>query len=297
VVPAGRIIQLPLGSEPEGVIADDVTHTVVIALHNPNRLAVLNTLTGKVRIVPAPGHARHLILAKPGGPVLLPGEESAALFQLAVPSGRLVKTTPVLRHPHNAAVVGRNIWVADELQPAISVIDPQGNIIATLHGPIQPGGVVATGGVAAVTDVRGARLYFYDATTFAAEGSITAGSGPTHEVPVGGDDVLVADTRGGALLVVNFATRRIVDRLPLPGGPYGVSSDPATSTAWVTLTEFNRVVEVRRTGAKLRMVRSWPTVQQPNTVAVDPDSQCLYVVGVTQAQLEVVCPAGTRSPR
>lgn len=297
VRPAGRIIQLPIGSEPEGVIVDDVTHTAVIALHNPNRLAIIDTRNDHVRSVPAPGHARHLILAKPGGPILLPGEESAALFQLALPSGRLLMTTPVLRHPHNAAVVGSNIWVADELQPAISIIDPAGAVIATLHGPVQPGGIVAADGVAAVTDVRGARLYFYNTTTFAAEGSIPAGSGPTHEAPLGGDDVMVADTRGGTLLLVDFATRRIVGRLALPGGPYGVSSDPTSGTAWVTLTEFNRVVEVQRSGSHLRVTRSWPTVQQPNTVAIDPATQCVYVVGVTEAQLQIICPHGAHSPR
>jgi DNA-binding beta-propeller fold protein YncE len=297
VRPAGRIIQLPIGSEPEGVVVDDVTHTAVVALHNPNRLAIIDTRSDHVRLVTAPGHARHLVLAKPGGPILLPGEESAALFQLALPSGRLLETTAVLRHPHNAAVVGSNIWVADELQPAVSVIDPAGTVIATLHGPVQPGGVVSAAGIAAVTDVRGARLYFYDATTFASEGSIAAGSGPTHEARLGGGYVLVADTRGGALLLVDFATRRIVGRLPLPGGPYGVSSDPTSGTAWVTLTEFNRVVEVQRSGSHLRAARSWPTVQQPNTVAIDPASQCMYVVGVTEAQLQIICPQGAHSPR
>jgi len=288
--PAGRVIQLPAGSQPEGVAEDPVTRTVVVALRNPPRLALIDTRTLRVRIRPAPGEARHLILVKPGGPVLLPAENNGTVYELALPSGRVVQTTTVLRQPHNAAVVGKNIWVADELAPAISVVNPAGKVIATLHGPVQPGGVVTAAGTVGVTDVRGARLYFYDAKTFAAEGSIALGTGPTHAVAVGGDFAVAADTRGGALLLVNMATRRVVSRLAMPGGPYGLASDPVTGEVWVTLTEFNQVVHIAIISDKLRIMATTPTVQQPNTVAVDTNSGCLYVAGTVAATLEVVCP-------
>jgi DNA-binding beta-propeller fold protein YncE len=288
--PAGRVIQLPPGSRPEGVAEDPVTHTVVVALHAPDRVAVVDTRTLRVTVRPAPGEARHLILIKPGGPVLLPAENDATVYELSLPSGRVVQTTPVLRQPHNAAVVGANIWVADELAPAISVINSAGKVIATLHGPVQPGGVVTAAGTVGVTDVRGARLYFYDATTFRAEGSIPLGTGPTHAVAAGGDLAVAADTRGGALLLVNLATRRVVSRLELPGGPYGLASDPATGQVWATLTQSNQLVQVATTATGMRIVSRSPTVQQPNTVAVDPISHCAYVAGVAAATLEVICP-------
>ena len=269
---------------------DPVTHEAVVALRNPDRVAIVDTRSLTVRTVPAPGRARHLILVKPGGPVLLPAEDRSTVYELALPSGNVIETTRVLKQPHNAAVVGRDIWVADELAPAVSVVSPQGRVIATLHGPVQPGGVVSAAGTVGVTDVRGARMYFYDAATFAAEGSIPLGTGPTHAVEVGSGLALVADTRGGALLLVDMRTRRVVDRLSLPGGPYGLASDRAIGTAWVTLTEFNRLVEVTVSGDSMSIVKTTPTVQQPNTVAVDPRTSCTYVAGVTRAQLEVSCP-------
>jgi DNA-binding beta-propeller fold protein YncE len=288
--PVGTLVHLPLKSAPEGVVADPVSGKVVVALRNPDRIAIVDMTSLHVRTIAAPGKARHLVLAKPGGPVLLPAEDKDMLFQLALPSGRVVKTTRVLKQPHNAAIVGVNIWVADELSSAISVINPSGRVIATLHGPVQPGGIVTAAGTVGVTDVRGARMYFYNATTFAAEGSIPLGTGPTHAVAVGGDLAIAADTRGGALLLVDMATRRIVDRLAMPGGPYGLASDPATGMAWVTVTEFNKLVEVSVRNRTIHKVSTMATVQQPNTVAEDPMTACTYVAGVTQAVLEVSCP-------
>ncbi|HEX3822830.1 MAG TPA: YncE family protein [Mycobacteriales bacterium] len=294
--PAGRVVPLPPGSEPEGVAVDPDTHTAVVALRRPDRIALVNTRSLAVTVRSAPGEARHLILVKPGGPVLLPAENDATAYELALPSGRVLRSTPVQRQPHNAAVVGPDIWVADELAPAISVINSAGNVIATLHGPVQPGGVVTAAGTVGVTDVRGARMYFYDATTFAAEGSITLGTGPTHAVGAGGDVAVAADTRGGQLLLVDMATRRVVSRLAMPGGPYGLASDPASGNVWVTLTQRNQVVQVATTPTGMRVVATTPTVQQPNTVAVDTTSGCVYVAGVTAARLDVTCPKDPKRP-
>jgi DNA-binding beta-propeller fold protein YncE len=206
-----------------------------------------------------------------------------------------VQATKVLRQPHNAAVVGRNIWVADELAPAISVVNQQGRIIATLHGPVQPGGVVSAAGTVGVTDVRGARMYFYDARTFVAQGSIPLGTGPTHAIAVGRGYAVAADTRGGALLLINMRTRQVVNRLATPGGPYGLASDPATGDVWATITQFNTVIKVSTADGVLRLLTTQPTVQQPNTVAVDPMSRCVYVAGVTQSLLEAICPNRSNS--
>jgi DNA-binding beta-propeller fold protein YncE len=187
--------------------------------------------------------------------------------------------------------VGSNIWVADELSRAVSVINPMGVVIATLHGPVQPGGVVAAAGTVGVTDVRGARMYFFNAASFTSEGSIALGGGPTHAVAVGGNLAVAADTRGGALLLVDMQSRKVIDRLAMPGGPYGLASDPASGTVWVTVTEFNRLSKVVVSGNRMRVVGMTPTVQQPNTVAVDLKTLCTYVAGVTQAQLEISCPS------
>jgi DNA-binding beta-propeller fold protein YncE len=288
--PAGRVIALPAGSGPEGVAVDPRTHLAAVSLHRPDRIALVDTRTLSVRILAVPGGARHLVLAQPGGPVLLPAEDTNTLLQIGLPSGRVVRSTALPRQPHNVTVVDGNYWVDDELASEVSVVSRGGRILATLKGPVQPGGVAEAAGRVGAIDVRGARMYFYDASTYRSEGSIAIGTGPTHALPVGGNNVAVADTRGGAVLLVDMATRRIVSRLTLPGGPYGLVSDPATGGIWVSLTETNRLVHVVARNDKLQVEASVPTVQQPNTVARDPRTGCLYVAGVTNAQLEVICP-------
>jgi DNA-binding beta-propeller fold protein YncE len=222
--------------------------------------------------------------------VLLPAEDTNALLQIGLPSGRVVRSTSLPRQPHNVTVVDGNYWVDDELASEVSVVSPAGRVLATVKGPVQPGGVAEAAGRVGAIDVRGARMYFYDASTYRSEGSIAIGAGPTHALPVGGDIVAVADTRGGAVLLVDMAARRIVARLALPGGPYGLVSNPATGDLWVSLTETNRLVHIVASNGSLNVKGSVPTVQQPNTLARDPRTGCLYVAGVTNAQLEVICP-------
>jgi DNA-binding beta-propeller fold protein YncE len=272
------------------VAVDPGTRLVAVALHRPDRIALVDTRSLRVRTRAVPGGARHLVLAKPGGPVLLPAEDTNALLQIGLPSGQVLRSTSLPRQPHNVTVVDGNYWVDDELASEVSVVSPAGTVVATVKGPVQPGGVAEAAGRVGAIDVRGARMYFYDASTYTSAGSIAIGTGPTHALPVGGNDVAVADTRGGAVLLVDMATRRIVARLSLPGGPYGLVSNPRTGDVWVTLTETNRLVHVVARGGTLRVEGSVPTVQQPNTVARDPRTGCLYVAGVTNAQLQMICP-------
>jgi hypothetical protein len=58
----------------------------------------------------------------------------------------------------------------------------------------------------------------------------------------------------------------------------------------VTLTEFNQLVEVTVLHGVIEIGSRLPTVRQPNSVAVDPQTLCTYVAGVSPATLEVDCP-------
>src|SRR6476659_8483550 len=67
----GRIV--PVGKAPEGVVVDAPTRMVAVAKRDPNELVLLNADTGDVaQRVALPGFVRHLQLASPGGPILVP---------------------------------------------------------------------------------------------------------------------------------------------------------------------------------------------------------------------------------
>lgn len=78
--------------------------------------------------------------------------------------------------------------------------------------------------------------------------------------------------------------------MALPGQPYGVTYDPVRDRLWVSVTATNEVVAVDLSGNQPRLVTRLPTVQQPNTLAVDPKTGRLFVTGTTPGLLQVVDP-------
>ena len=85
----GKVIEVRSG--PEGVVADPETGLVAVGLRNPNELALVDGDSGKVvRKVGLQGYPRHLGLAGPGGPVLVPAELSDSLIQVSLPTGQIV---------------------------------------------------------------------------------------------------------------------------------------------------------------------------------------------------------------
>ena len=280
---------VPLGGVVEGLAADGVTHTVVAALRR-QRVALLDARTGRVRTtVDVGGTARHLQLARPGGPVLVPGEDTDLLVQVALPSGAVVARARVGKHPHDAALdpaSGRAV-VADELGGAVSFVVGD-RVVATRRGPVQPGGVAVTGGRAGVVDVRGNAVYVYDVATARQVARVAFGRGLTHIVAIGGGRAVVADTRGSALYVVALTgTPRVLHRIGFPlGSPYGMAADPGHAPQgrlYVAAAGANRLVtyDVGPDGGLTGSGAAVPTLQQPNSVAVDGTDGKVFVGGAT----------------
>jgi DNA-binding beta-propeller fold protein YncE len=59
---------------------------------------------------------------------------------------------------------------------------------------------------------------------------------------------------------------------------------------WVTLPARNEVVGLSAGGGELAEVARHPTVEQPNTVAVDPGSGRVYVAGRDTGELQIIGP-------
>ena len=290
VAPAGRLVALGEGG-PEGLVADPKTGLVAVALRAPGRLALVDGRSGRVTgTVTLPGSARHVALAAAGGPVLVPVEDRGMLVQVGLPTGKVSTRTIVGRGAHDAAAWAGRVFVSDEGAAAVSVIQ-DGQVVATLTGPQQPGGVAAGDGRVGVVDVRAGLLYVYDPTTLGPVDQVPAGAGPTHVVADGHGGLVVADTRGGALLRYRLRPDvRLLERLALSGRPYGLAADPGRRAVWVTLTDTNRLVGVRVTRDGLRPFANLPTVRQPNSVALDVTSGRVDVAGSADGMLQILTP-------
>jgi DNA-binding beta-propeller fold protein YncE len=290
VAPAGRLVALGEGG-PEGLVADPKTGLVAVALRAPGRLALVDGRSGRVTgTVTLPRSARHVALAAAGGPVLVPVEDRGMLVQVGLPTGKVLTRTIVGRGAHDAAAWAGRVFVSDEGAAAVSVIQ-DGQVVATLTGPQHPGVVAAGDGRVGVVDVRGAALHVYDAATLRLIDQVPAGAGPTHVVADGHGGLVVADTRGGALLRYRLRPDvRLLDRLALPGRPYGLAADPGRRAVWVTLTDTNRLVGLRVTRDGLRPFANLPTVRQPNSVALDVTSGRVDVAGSADGMLQILTP-------
>ena len=291
VAPTGRLVGLG-GSAPARLVADPTTGLVAVALRAPGRLALVDSRSGRVTgTVTLPGSARHVALAAAGRPVLVPVEDRGMLVQVGLPAGGVLAQTVVGRSPHDAAAWAGRVFVSDEGGAAVAVIQ-DGRVVATLTGPQQPGGVAAGNGRVGVVDVRGAALYVYDAATLRLVDQVPAGAGPTHVVADGHGGLVVADTPGGGALL-RYRLRpdvRLLDRLALPGRPYGLAADPRRRAVWVTLTDTNRLVGLRVTRDGLRPFANLPTVRQPNSVAVNVASGRVDVAGSADGMLQILTP-------
>jgi DNA-binding beta-propeller fold protein YncE len=284
--PAGHVERI--GGEPEGIVADSVTGRVAVALRDPGRLALLDAASGRVvRRVTLPGAARHLALALPGGPVLVPTEDADRLVAIDLRSGLVLRSVRVGERPHDAAAVGGSWFVGDEGGNEVSVV---GIRVRSFRVATQPGGVVPLAGAVGVISVRERRFELYDARTLHRLDSAPAGVGPTHGVCLGRGPCLVLDTHDGALLVYSLRPHlELVRRLGLPGGPYGIALDAARGRVWVTLPGLNQVVELPADG-RPHVLRRFPTVRQPDTVAVDERTGRVFVTGRAAGELEWIDP-------
>lgn len=288
--PAGRVVRV--GHKPEGLAADPTTGLLAVGLTKPDRLALVDMRTGRVvKRVPLPGAPRHLALAGPGGPVLVPAEKADDLVEVSLPSGRK-RVIHVGRNPHDAdAEPGGRIFVGDELGDTVSVVQG-GRRIRDIPAPHQPGGVVVIPGGRrfAAVGVSERAMRLYDARTLRSLGQVDVGVGPTHEVALD-QRVFVADTRGGALLWVDTQPRlRIHRRINLPGAPYGMAVDREHKRIWVTLTATNRVAEL----TDRHVLRTFAAVRQPNSVAVDPTTDRVFVASRKDGTLQIIDPGRQR---
>lgn len=280
--PAGMV--LPQAGAPEGVAINDAG-MVGVNLRNPNGLLRFNLSDPAAsRTTPLTGSARHLTLGGPAGPFLVPQESDDLFVRVNATSGAVQPVVKVGRQPHDAIAVGTNhFFVADELASTIHIVS--GNrVVRVVPAPLQPGGMAenAAGTRALVDGVRGRRISEYTADG-ALIGSANCGAGPTHATT--GTDGLywVADTNGGAILGFRMGSHGPVQVATIPVGPrpYGLAYDSRRQTLWVTITGANRLVGLHLSGTKVTSKTNYPTVRQPNTVAVDEASGRLVVTGST----------------
>jgi DNA-binding beta-propeller fold protein YncE len=285
-----------VGREPEGVAWDAAAGLIAVGVRQPAQVVFVDPKSLKaVRRVPLPAPPRHLTYDAVGKDVLVPAEAADEL--LAVRPDGVVWAAKVGTHPHDATSVGGNVFVADEHSDQVTVLR-NGHVVKTLHTPHQPGGIT---GVSerrvAVVAVSARVLQIYGVHSLKPIARLPAGVGPSHIVSRVGF-AYVADTQGEQILVYDIGRHsRLAARIPAPGTPYGLAIDHGRGLLWVTLTATDRIAEYRvsRDPARPHLVATYPTLRQPNSVAVDERTGAVFVAGRDSGRLERITPTRKRA--
>lgn len=289
--PEGEVIEV--GSGAEGLIADGETGVAALGVREPPSLQLIDLDRFEIaETVPLASHPRHLQLEAEGGPVLVPAEDSDELFRVDLESG-FAQSVGVGDFPHDAAALNGRVFVGNEFGDTLSVIEGDA-VVETVDAPVQPGSVVGAGDVIGVIAVAERVLTVYDPETLDELGTVDAGEGPTH-IRTLGSRAFVTDTQGDAILEYRLSRQgpELVDETPLEGTPYGIAVDEERGRLWITLTALNRAVELDIGRDGLDEVARYQTVQQPNTIAIDPRDGSAVVAGATEeGTLQRIVPRG-----
>ncbi|MDQ3788755.1 MAG: hypothetical protein M3422_16125 [Actinomycetota bacterium] len=148
--------------------------------------------------------------------------------------------------------------------------------------------VLSTGKGAVVLDRLRNAVFELDVPDASVSQGLRAGKGATNAVTDRYGRVLVTDTRGGALLAFSLDPLLMRQNYPVPGAPYAIAYDRERDLAWVTLTETNQVVGYDVAGEEPKERYRFPTVSQPNTVAVDPRTGRVMVASGTGDGIQVI---------
>jgi DNA-binding beta-propeller fold protein YncE len=284
----GRTV--PVGDAPEGVTVDAVTRTVAVATRNPNELVLLNADTGAVTgRTPLPGFVRHLQLAQPGGPVLVPVESANALVRVDLPGGKAEPQIITGTVPHDASEAPNGtVFVANEHGGTVTALRGD-RIEKVFTDSVQPAGLAPVGNLMGLLDVRKNDLTIYDADALTIVGSTPAGAGPTHLVADKHGRLIAADTRGDAVRVFSTEPAEI-GSVAQPGAPYGIAYDSVRDRLWVASSGTNEVVGYDMSEPTPREIARLATVQNPYTLGVDSTTGRLFIAGVTAGVVQIVDP-------
>lgn len=288
--PAGEVAILGVGVE--GMIFHPRSDSVAVAVREPYRLAFVDP--GKLFITrqyPIPNPARHLGLSPDGLRVVVPAESANEVFEIANGPGRVIRVATG-EHPHDAVSADGKVFVADEFGDTVSVLEGD-RVVQTLPAPEQPGGIAAVGDrYVAVVTVAERVMRVYDAETGDALGETQAGVGPTHIETIG-QYAYVADTEGDVVRKFLIGPKpREVATVAAEGVPYGIAIDRKRERLWVTLTGTNQLIGYSISEPEPVLEFTYPTIRQPNTVAVDPSNGDVFVGSRSDAQIQRISPGG-----
>jgi outer membrane murein-binding lipoprotein Lpp len=270
--PAGTVQQL--GVSVAAMVND--TSTGVLALLSGDGKVLLNDPAGPPRTVDVAG-ASSIAAGKPGE-VLVTVDNAVVRVDVKTGTTSEVKVDGM---PQTVARLADDRLAVGFADGKTSIIDPNSGSAQQITGLVSVDALAVTGESLSALDRRQTSLTDLDLEDGKTGLALRAGDGATNLATDHFGRILVTDTTDGELLVFTSAPLVLRQRYPVGSSPYAVVYDDRAEIAWVTLTGSNEVVGFDlATGIPVE-VKRYPTVRQPNSVAVDSSTGTLFVGSAT----------------
>jgi DNA-binding beta-propeller fold protein YncE len=288
--PAGVVRPLP--GHAQAAVFDPATASLAVLspdLGDRSTVSVLGS-SGVVRPVPLPGSATAMagdgdgrVYASTRGGYFRIDLRAGTAGRVDIEGQQGTDFTAIARRADGKLVLG-------SADGAVYTLSSATTVGASLKIFARVDALVTQGNTAVVLDRGQTSVTTISAGGDDADHALRAGEGATTMAADSAGRILVADTRGGALLVFGADPLILRQRYPVRDAPYGLAG--SSKLAWVSQTATNTVIGYDlATGIPTEKVR-YRTVQQPNILAFDDSSGTLYVVSGSGAGVQVI--AGVR---
>lgn len=276
--PAGTVIQ---STDILATAFEPTTSTLAVATKDAIQLYRLGDTLTPTRTVSLAAES----LSVDGATFLVAGANKVVRLTT---DGRTSPATEFRGKPVSATAFGGDTLVALRNERSVAVVRDE-RIQRVITGDMMSADqVLSTGKKAAVLDRLRNAVFELDVPDGSVAQGLRAGQGATNAVTDRYGRILVTDTRGGALLAFSLDPLLLRQNYPVAGAPYAIAYDRERDIAWVTLTKTNEVVGYDVAGEQPKEKYRFPTVSQPNTVAVDPSSGRVMVASGTGNGIQVI---------
>lgn len=283
--PAGNVtglapIRAMLAEQSTGQIAALDAGTNTLILIDPATLTAAPN--SGLRTLPLPAHGASLAQGK-AGELLIPAPHR--ILRVDVTAATLTEVpfdgdaTSVQRRDDDTLLVG----TADG---KVRTLSPEGKITRTVTGLAAADALALTPDHVSVLDRRQTSVTEIELGKDDLGLALRAGDGATNMIADHFGRIIVTDSTGDELLVFSAGPLVLRQRFPVNSSPYALAYDQRSDTVWVTCTQSNEVVGFDLSTGIPTEVGRYPTVRQPNSVAIDQRTGDMFVGSAADGGLQ-----------
>ncbi len=288
--PSGSVSPSPSGLH--STTFDGATGTIVALADNSTSLLIFDIdRTEQAPSVVALPSAAADVIAVGDGTLLLP--MNGMLARADIRSSK-VATTEVGANLLSAASLPDGRVAAGDDDGVIHIFGSDSNEEERVGGLSSVDSLAATQYGLTALDRRETSLTKINLDAKSLGAALRAGEGAAKTATDRFGRILVTDAAGRELLVYSSEDLLLRQRFPVGAQPWAIAYDDKSDIAWISTPGTNEVVGYTlETGSPVE-VKRFPTVRQPDSIAVDSNSGDLFVGSATGGGLQRIPVRGAR---